>query len=45
MLAHLAIWEGDRYFLPMVFDADSRQFHGYMPYSGDRPLDWSYVRI
>jgi 8-oxo-dGTP diphosphatase len=44
-LAKLPMWEGDRHFLPMVFDADERQFHGYMPYSGDRPLSWSYVRL
>jgi len=44
-LAELPMWEGDRYFLPLVFDSDPRIFHGYMPYAGDRPLEWSYVRI
>src|SRR5262249_51045070 len=27
----LPLWDGDRYFLPLVFSADSRQFHGVMP--------------
>jgi 8-oxo-dGTP diphosphatase len=41
----LPMWEGDRFFLPLVFDEDPRVFHGYMPYKGDKPLDWKYVRI
>lgn len=28
----LPMWEGDRYFLPLVFDEDSRQFHAVLPY-------------
>lgn len=44
-LASLPMWEGDRYFLPLVFDADSRPFHGYMPYDRERPLSWSCVRM
>jgi len=39
------MWEGDRHFLPLVFDGDPRPFHGVMPYSGGRPVGWSYVRI
>jgi 8-oxo-dGTP diphosphatase len=38
-------WEGDRFFLPMVFDDDPRIFHGYMPYKNGLPLSWDYVRI
>ena len=38
------MWEGDRYFLPLVFDGDPRPFHGYMPYGNDRPLSWTYSR-
>ena len=44
-LAELPMWEGDRYFLPMVFDQDPRAFHGYMPYRNQRPVDWSFTRI
>lgn len=41
----LPMWDGDRHFLPLVFDNDSRAFHGYMPYHGGEPLSWSYVRL
>ena len=43
-LESLPMWEGDRFFLPLVFDGDPRQFHGYMPYKNGRPLSWSYLR-
>ena len=43
--ADLPMWEGDRYFIPLVFDDDSRAFHGTMPYDGDRPKDWIYERL
>ena len=42
--AALPMWEGDRYFLPLVFDADPRAFHGVMPYHQGRPTDWRYDR-
>jgi 8-oxo-dGTP diphosphatase len=44
-LHELPMWEGDRYFLPLVFDSDSRPFHGVMPYKDNRPVSWSYVRV
>ena len=44
-LLDLPMWEGDRHFLPLVFDDDPRAFHGYMPYEGDRPLNWDFVRL
>ena len=44
-LLSLPLWEGDRYFIPLVFDDDPRIFHGSMPYDGDRPLGWSFQRI
>lgn len=40
----LPIWEGDKYFLDMVFDHDPRPFHGYMPYQNDKALSWSFQR-
>ncbi len=40
----LPMWEGDRFFLPMVFDDDPRVFHGFMPYDNARPIDWHYSR-
>ena len=41
----LPMWEGDRHFLPMVFDSDPRAFHGHMPYRNGRPEAWNYVRL
>ena len=38
----LPLWEGDRYFLPLVFDRAGRQFHGVMPYRDGRPASWTY---
>ena len=41
----LPMWEGDRYFLPLVFDDNPKIFHGYMPYKDGHPINWQYVRI
>jgi 8-oxo-dGTP diphosphatase len=41
-LLQLPLWEGDRHFLPLVFDEDGRQFHGVMPYRDGRPVSWTY---
>ena len=44
-LAELPMWEGDYYFLPMVFDDDPRPFHGVLPYNKEHPIGWSFTRI
>ena len=44
-LASLPLWEGDRHFLPLVFDADPRAFLGVMPYRNGRMQSWAYSRI
>lgn len=41
----LPLWEGDKYFLPLVFKHNPRQFHGVMPYKNGQPIDWSYHLI
>ena len=41
----LPMWEGDRHFLPLVFDADPRPFHGVMPYRDGRMQSWAFSRI
>lgn len=41
----LPMWEGDRNFLPLVFDDDPRAFHGVMPYRDGRMVSWNYSRI
>ena len=38
----LPLWEGDRFFLPLVFERTARQFHGVMPYRDGRPVSWIY---
>jgi 8-oxo-dGTP diphosphatase len=43
--ADLNLWPGDRWFLPLVFADDGRQFHGVMPYGEGQPLGWSYELI
>ncbi|MEM1283542.1 MAG: 8-oxo-dGTP diphosphatase [Chlamydiota bacterium] len=43
-LMQLPLWEGDRHFIPLVFDENPRLFHIYMPYDGDRMIDWSLTR-
>lgn len=41
----LPMWEGDKHFLPLVFSADPRQFHGVMPYEGGRPVSWKFSYV
>jgi 8-oxo-dGTP diphosphatase len=41
----LPLWDGDRQFLPLVFDADPRPFHGVMPYRDGRMQSWSWERL
>ena len=43
-LHELPMWEGDREFLPLVFDDDPRPFHGVMPYRDGRMRSWRYSR-
>ncbi len=44
-LLELELWEGDRFFLPMVFDPNIAQFHGVMPYRDGRPVSWNCTQI
>ena len=41
----LPLWDGDRHFLPLVFDDDPRAFHGVMPYRDGRMVSWRVSRI
>jgi 8-oxo-dGTP diphosphatase len=41
----LPLWEGDRYFVPLVFERTTQQFHGVMPYRDGRPVAWRYSLI
>ncbi len=44
-LDQLDMWEGDRYFLPLVFDRSIKQFHGVLPYSQGRPVSWKVTLL
>lgn len=44
-MMELPMWEGDRHFLPLVFDDDPRPFHGVMPYEGGRMQSWAFSRF
>jgi 8-oxo-dGTP diphosphatase len=44
-LPKLNMWEGDKFFLSLIFDSDPKIFHGYMPYDKGRPVGWSFSRI
>jgi 8-oxo-dGTP diphosphatase len=41
-MLELPMWEGDRHFLPLVFEKTDRQFHGVMPYRNGKPVRWQY---
>jgi 8-oxo-dGTP diphosphatase len=38
----LPLWDGDRFFLPLIFDRQSPVFHGVMPYQSGHPISWKY---
>ena len=44
-ILELPLWEGDRHFLPLVFERTAKQFHGVMPYRDGRPVSWSYSLV
>jgi 8-oxo-dGTP diphosphatase len=40
LAAQIALWPGDKLFLPLVFSPDVRIFHGVMPYQDGVPTGW-----
>jgi 8-oxo-dGTP diphosphatase len=44
-LLDLPLWDGDRFFLPLVFEQSNRQFHGVMPYKDGKPVSWVYSEL
>jgi 8-oxo-dGTP diphosphatase len=38
------LWEGDKHFLPLVFDQDPRPFSGVMPYKDGKLVSWAFSR-
>lgn len=41
----LPMWEGDRHFLPLVFDDNPKVFHGFMPYKNNQVMNWTFTRL
>ena len=41
----LPLWDGDRFFLPMIFDFAAPTFHGVMPYQAGEAIDWRFSVI
>lgn len=41
----LPMWPGDKFFLPLVFGNDPRQFHGVMPYHEGQPISWQVAWV
>jgi len=41
-MLELPLWEGDRYFVPLLFDRRIEQFHGVMPYQDGKPIGWTW---
>lgn len=42
---NLPLWEGDRYFLPLVFASEPAQFHALLPYEDGEPTSWSFSTL
>ncbi|MBM4304180.1 MAG: 8-oxo-dGTP diphosphatase [Deltaproteobacteria bacterium] len=37
----IPMWEGDKYFIPLLFNHTETQFHGIMPYQNGKPVSWN----
>ncbi len=44
-MAKLNLWEGDRFWLDMVFADSAQTFHGIAPYEEHRLVSWGYTLI
>ena len=40
----IPLWDGDKHFLPLIFDDEPNPFHGVMPYKDGKLLSWKYTR-
>lgn len=38
----IPMWEGDKYFIPLLFNEGHLQFHGIMPYRNGKPISWQF---
>jgi len=37
----IPMWEGDKYFIPLLLNQLDKQFHGVMPYKNGKPVSWA----
>lgn len=44
-MMELPMWDGDRHFLPLVFDTSVGQFHGVIPYDGGHSTGWEVTYL
>ncbi|RRD46676.1 8-oxo-dGTP diphosphatase [Tessaracoccus sp. OH4464_COT-324] len=44
-IMELPMWDGDRHFLPLVFDPGVAQFHGVLPYDGGHNVGWEVAVV
>lgn len=44
-MMELPMWDGDRHFLPLVFDGAVGQFHGVIPYDGAHSVGWDVTLL
>ncbi|MGC5033882.1 NUDIX hydrolase [Micromonospora sp. DT229] len=42
LAGRVPMWESDQHFLPLVFAAEPRVFHGVMPFAQGEAVSWSY---
>jgi 8-oxo-dGTP diphosphatase len=45
LAGRVPMWPSDRHFLPLVFAAQPRVFHGVMPFADGRALSWNYTSV
>lgn len=44
-MMELPMWDGDRHFLPLVFNETVGQFHGVIPYEGGHSVGWQVTLL
>lgn len=44
LAGEVPLWDGDKHFLPLVFDTNPAPFHGVMPYKNGTPQSWRVSR-
>jgi 8-oxo-dGTP diphosphatase len=45
LAGRIPMWESDRHFLPLIFAADPKPFHGVLPFRDGHAVSWSFTQI